>query len=243
MRHLVQDVNGDGMFDRYFHLKSMTVVGHIGRDRSGWLTLNGSSNWSGRGIRSDENVGVHWRKRITERYRSYLGSWFSWDGFNQANRYRSTRMTRTAAQDGRLVDGLLFGSVLALGAVGLTLTYSILGFANFTHGDLITWGAYFFLSLALVWVAAGGGGLGHIGPTTATAGGKIIIAGGQQNSSGETMIRDVYVYNSATGQWSANTLLPAGRKSSGTVVIDGKVYVATGNIAHSPYISSQLWIG
>src|SRR5262245_66452761 len=63
-----------------------------------------------------------------------------------------------------LIDGLLLGATLALGAVGLTLTYSILGFANFTHGDLITWGAYFVLSLALVWAAAGGGGLGHIGP-------------------------------------------------------------------------------
>ena len=110
MRHLVQDVNGDGMFDRYFHLKSMTVVGHIGRDRSGWLTLNGSSNWSGRGIRSDENVGVHWRERITQRYREYLGYWFGWDGFNQANRIRSARMNQAATQDGRLVDGLLFGT-------------------------------------------------------------------------------------------------------------------------------------
>jgi phosphatidylserine/phosphatidylglycerophosphate/cardiolipin synthase-like enzyme len=108
MRHLVQDNNGDGMFDNYFHLKSMSVVGHIGRDRSNWLTLNGSSNWSGRGFRSDENLGVHWRKGITQRYQEFLGYWFSWDGFNSAN--RSARMTTQAAQDGRLVDGLLFGT-------------------------------------------------------------------------------------------------------------------------------------
>ncbi len=62
-----------------------------------------------------------------------------------------------------LVDGLLLGSTLALGAVGLTLTYSILGFANFTHGDLITWGAYFVLSLLLAWTAASGTGLGQLG--------------------------------------------------------------------------------
>ena len=62
-----------------------------------------------------------------------------------------------------LVDGLLLGSTLALGAVGLTLTYSILGFANFTHGDLITWGAYFVLSLGLAWIGAGGS-LGQLGP-------------------------------------------------------------------------------
>ena len=63
-----------------------------------------------------------------------------------------------------LVDGLLLGSTLALGAVGLTLTYSILGFANFTHGDLVTWGAYFVLSLLLASTAAGGPGLGRLGP-------------------------------------------------------------------------------
>jgi branched-chain amino acid transport system permease protein len=63
-----------------------------------------------------------------------------------------------------LVDGLLLGATLALGAVGLTLTYSILGFANFTHGDLITWGAYFTLSLILAWTAATGRGLGQLGP-------------------------------------------------------------------------------
>jgi hypothetical protein len=108
MRHLVQDVNGDGMFDNYFHLKSMSVVGHIGRDRSNWLTLNGSSNWSSRGFRSDENLGVHWRKGITQRYQEYLGYWFGWSGFNASN--RSARMTAQAAQDGRLVDGLLFGT-------------------------------------------------------------------------------------------------------------------------------------
>jgi phosphatidylserine/phosphatidylglycerophosphate/cardiolipin synthase-like enzyme len=108
MRHLVQDNNGDGMFDNYFHLKSMSVVGHIGRDRSNWLTLNGSSNWSGRGFRSDENLGIHWRKGITQRYAEFLGYWFGWSGFDQAN--RSPRMTAQAAQDGRLVDGLLFGT-------------------------------------------------------------------------------------------------------------------------------------
>lgn len=62
-----------------------------------------------------------------------------------------------------VMDGLLLGSTLALGAVGLTLTYSILGFANFTHGDLITWGAYFVLSVLVAWTATTGSGLGHLG--------------------------------------------------------------------------------
>ncbi|MFZ9415496.1 MAG: branched-chain amino acid ABC transporter permease [Alphaproteobacteria bacterium] len=41
-----------------------------------------------------------------------------------------------------LVDGLVVGSTVALGAIGLTLTYSLLRFANFGHGELLTIGAY-----------------------------------------------------------------------------------------------------
>lgn len=39
-------------------------------------------------------------------------------------------------------NGLAVGSVIALGAVGLTLTYGILRLSNFAHGDFITLGAY-----------------------------------------------------------------------------------------------------
>ncbi len=41
-----------------------------------------------------------------------------------------------------LVDGLLTGSMIGLGAIGVTLTYSILRFSNFAHGDFMAWGAY-----------------------------------------------------------------------------------------------------
>lgn len=52
-----------------------------------------------------------------------------------------------------LADGLVAGSVIALGAIGLTLTFSILRFANFGHGELLAWGAYIALS-AVGWFAA-----------------------------------------------------------------------------------------
>lgn len=41
-----------------------------------------------------------------------------------------------------LFNGLAIGSVIALAAVGLTLTYGILRLSNFAHGDLMTLGAY-----------------------------------------------------------------------------------------------------
>lgn len=45
------------------------------------------------------------------------------------------------------VYGIVHGSIIALGAIGLTLIYGILGFANFAHGDLMTAGAYLALFL------------------------------------------------------------------------------------------------
>lgn len=41
-----------------------------------------------------------------------------------------------------IIDGLLTGSMIGLGAIGVTLTYSILRFSNFAHGDLMAWGTY-----------------------------------------------------------------------------------------------------
>jgi branched-chain amino acid transport system permease protein len=41
-----------------------------------------------------------------------------------------------------LVDGLLSGAIIALGAIGVTFGLAILRFANFSHGDLLAVGAY-----------------------------------------------------------------------------------------------------
>lgn len=55
-----------------------------------------------------------------------------------------------------IADGLVVGSVVSLGAVGLTMTYAILRFANFAHGELLTWGAYLALTALGVLLAIGG---------------------------------------------------------------------------------------
>ena len=47
-----------------------------------------------------------------------------------------------------LMDGLISGSMIGLGAIGVTLTYSILRFANFAHGEFVAWGAYFALAVS-----------------------------------------------------------------------------------------------
>ena len=46
-----------------------------------------------------------------------------------------------------IIPGFVLGSVYALGAIGLTLTFGILRFANFAHGETMTLGAFFAWSL------------------------------------------------------------------------------------------------
>jgi branched-subunit amino acid ABC-type transport system permease component len=43
------------------------------------------------------------------------------------------------------VYGIILGSIISLGAIGLTLVYGIVRLANFAHGDLMTAGAYIAL--------------------------------------------------------------------------------------------------
>lgn len=57
-----------------------------------------------------------------------------------------------------LVYGVVLGGIIALGAIGVSLTFGILGFANFSHGDLMSSGAYvalvFFTMMAWpLWIA------------------------------------------------------------------------------------------
>lgn len=51
-------------------------------------------------------------------------------------------------------DGIVLGVTLALGAIGLTLTYNILRFANFAHGEFLTFGAYFALIFVSLFAGA-----------------------------------------------------------------------------------------
>jgi hypothetical protein len=106
MKHLVQDFDGDGQFDNYFHMKSMTIVGNYGKDRSNHVLLNGSANWSGLGGISDENLGVYRQRRWVRRYENHINYWY--DNFPNSARSRTTaRGTATTTGGG---DRLVFGS-------------------------------------------------------------------------------------------------------------------------------------
>ncbi len=67
------------------------------------------------------------------------------------------------AAPGKMVNGLLLGSMIALGAIGITLIYSILRFAHIAHGDYMTLGAYitlFLLTVGLPVLGIEGAGFG-----------------------------------------------------------------------------------
>ncbi len=93
-------------------------------------------------------------------------------------------------------DGLMRGLVIGLAGIGLSMTYSILNFANFSHGDYITAGAfsgwattYLLAGLgradigSLLLVGAGGSvfggalGIGVVGTPLAVVAG-LVVAGG-----------------------------------------------------------------
>lgn len=66
-----------------------------------------------------------------------------------------------------LTNGIAVGSIIALAAVGLTLTYGILRLSNFAHGDMMTLGAYLTFLVngfgANVWLSMIVGVVGTIG--------------------------------------------------------------------------------
>ncbi|MEL6435685.1 MAG: branched-chain amino acid ABC transporter permease [Pseudomonadota bacterium] len=71
------------------------------------------------------------------------------------------------------VPALTYGSQLALGALGVTLVFGILRFANFAHGDLMAFGAT--MVILLTWALQGQGITGGPVPTALIALGPAII--------------------------------------------------------------------
>jgi branched-chain amino acid transport system permease protein len=61
-----------------------------------------------------------------------------------------------------LWNGLVIGLVIGLAGIGLSMTYSILNFANFSHGDLVSTGAFTGWGVAFLIAAAGSQPLGAL---------------------------------------------------------------------------------
>lgn len=89
-----------------------------------------------------------------------------------------------------VLDGLIVGMAIGLAGIGLSMTYSILSFANFAHGDYVTSGAFFGWTAAYLvagsesadigaqFLLSSNLGLSVFGDPLAIAVGLIIAAGG-----------------------------------------------------------------
>ena len=67
---------------------------------------------------------------------------------------------------GLVVNGFLLGTIIALGAIGLTLVYGLLNFANIAHGDYMTMGGYLTFFLVVTAFPKLGIESGGLGPFT-----------------------------------------------------------------------------
>ncbi|WP_440766300.1 branched-chain amino acid ABC transporter permease [Natronorubrum sp. DTA7] len=63
---------------------------------------------------------------------------------------------------GLVWNGIIVGLIFGLAGIGLSMTYSILNFANFSHGDLVTTGAFTGWGTSLLLAGWGIGDLGHL---------------------------------------------------------------------------------
>ncbi len=93
MRQIVQDFNDDGVYDRYLHMKVMTINGVYRGNHGAWMTFNGSANWSPAVLASDEAVMRLSGRRTVHRYNTWLDHLFQHPPQKSRPAARSSRTT------------------------------------------------------------------------------------------------------------------------------------------------------
>jgi len=77
MTHLAYDADCNGIYDKYVHMKSMTVSGVYGKNTHARITWNGSANWTPVSLASDEVVGTLVRGDTTRTYSNWIDFLFT----------------------------------------------------------------------------------------------------------------------------------------------------------------------
>lgn len=72
IQQIAQDWNDDGVYDRYLHMKAMTISGVYGKNTAARITYNGSQNWSGLGLISDEAGARLTNPKTEKKYRDWI---------------------------------------------------------------------------------------------------------------------------------------------------------------------------
>ena len=142
---------------------------------------------------------------------------------------------------GLVVNGIIFGSVIALGAIGLTLVYGILKLGNFAHGDYMAFGAYvafFIVDGLLPRVGIEGAGLGPftfgVPVIVALPLSAIVVAAG-------AIALDVLIYRRLRDRGASTAILMMASLGV-AIAIRGLVQLIwTGDTQHYPRESRQVF--
>lgn len=76
LRQIAQDFNLDGVYDRYLHMKTMTISGVYDGNTAEQVTFNGSANWTAVGLASDEILGKIYGGNVTRKYAKWFDTLF-----------------------------------------------------------------------------------------------------------------------------------------------------------------------
>jgi phosphatidylserine/phosphatidylglycerophosphate/cardiolipin synthase-like enzyme len=72
MTHLAYDADCNGIYDKYVHMKAMTISGVYRKNSHARITWNGSANWTPVSLSSDEVVGVLHKGDVTRQYSNWI---------------------------------------------------------------------------------------------------------------------------------------------------------------------------
>jgi phosphatidylserine/phosphatidylglycerophosphate/cardiolipin synthase-like enzyme len=101
MQQIVQDFDGDGVYDRYLHLKAMAVSGVFAGNTRSTVTWMGSSNWTALSLDSDEMGMMTTLARVRTRYSNWVDYLFTHPPHNPSASTSSTS-TSSASTDGEV---------------------------------------------------------------------------------------------------------------------------------------------
>ena len=142
---------------------------------------------------------------------------------------------------GLVVNGVFLGAIIALGAIGLSLVFGILKFANVAHGDFMITGAYvafFFIDSFLPLLGIEGQGLGPF-----TFGYPLLIAGplGAMAGALAAILMDSLIYRRLR-QRGANAAVLAMASLGLAIAIRGLVQIIWGTqVLSFPRESRQVF--
>lgn len=102
MKQIVQDFDGDGVYDRYLHLKAMAISGVFAGDTSATVTWMGSSNWTALSLGSDEMGMRTTLARVRTRYANWVDYLYTHPPYNPSADSTSTTTTDAGVAERRL---------------------------------------------------------------------------------------------------------------------------------------------